>query len=91
MRTGWTRTSFRRWLTNRRERITIWTSPPWSARALAEIELYDLYWSERILAEVTRNLILDRRATEEQASDLTNAMRSSPSSSAKQPLSPDRR
>jgi hypothetical protein len=29
---------------------------------VAEIELYDPYWSERILAEVTRNLILDRRA-----------------------------
>jgi predicted nucleic acid-binding protein len=43
---------------------------------VAEIELYDPYWSERILAEVTRNLILDRRATEEQASNLTNAMRS---------------
>lgn len=43
---------------------------------VAEIELYDPYWSERILAEVTHNLILDRRATEEQASNLTNAMRS---------------
>lgn len=42
---------------------------------VAEIELYDPYWSERILAEVTGNLILDRRATEEQASNLTNAMR----------------
>lgn len=30
---------------------------------VAEIELYDPYWSERILAEVTRNLILDRRST----------------------------
>jgi hypothetical protein len=41
---------------------------------VAEIELYDPYWSERILDEVTRNLILDRRATDEQARNLTDAI-----------------
>jgi predicted nucleic acid-binding protein len=42
---------------------------------VAEIELYDPYWSARILAEVARNLILDGRASEEQARNLTDAMR----------------
>jgi hypothetical protein len=34
---------------------------------VAETELYDSYWSERILDEVIRNLVADGRATEEQA------------------------
>lgn len=42
---------------------------------IAEAELYDPYWSERILDEVTRNLIEDGRATEEQARRLIAAMR----------------
>jgi hypothetical protein len=42
---------------------------------IAETELYDPYWSERILDEVVRNLVEDRRATEEQATKLTGAMR----------------
>jgi hypothetical protein len=41
---------------------------------LAEIELYDPYWSERILDEVVRNLVDDGRATEEQARRLTGTM-----------------
>ena len=42
---------------------------------VASIELYDPYWSERILDEVTRNLIADARATEQQASNMIDAMR----------------
>lgn len=42
---------------------------------VAEAELYDPRWSERILAEVARNLIADRRATQEQATRLLDAMR----------------
>src|SRR3954468_9968451 len=42
---------------------------------IAETELYDPYWSERILDEVVRNLVDDRRASEEQAAKLTAAMR----------------
>ena len=42
---------------------------------VAEIELYDAYWSERILNEVARNLIANGRATERQARNLTDAMR----------------
>lgn len=41
---------------------------------IAETELYDPYWSERILDEVARNLILDGRATEDQAARLAAAM-----------------
>src|SRR4051794_17228823 len=41
---------------------------------IAETELYDPYWSERILDEVARNLILDGRATEDQAGRLAAAM-----------------
>jgi predicted nucleic acid-binding protein len=41
---------------------------------LAETELYDAYWSERILDEVVRNLVADGRANEEQARRLTDAM-----------------
>ena len=33
---------------------------------IAETELYDAYWSARILDEVVRNLVADGRATEEQ-------------------------
>jgi predicted nucleic acid-binding protein len=42
---------------------------------VAETELYDPLWSERILAEVARTLIADGRATEEQADRLLTAMR----------------
>jgi predicted nucleic acid-binding protein len=41
---------------------------------VAETELYDPYWSERILDEVVRNLVADGRASEEQARRLTDAM-----------------
>jgi predicted nucleic acid-binding protein len=41
---------------------------------IAETELYDPYWSERILDEVVRNLVADGRANEEQARRLTDAM-----------------
>lgn len=41
---------------------------------IAETELYDAYWSARILDEVVRNLVADGRATEEQARRLTDAM-----------------
>jgi predicted nucleic acid-binding protein len=41
---------------------------------VAEIELYDAYWSERILDEVARNLIADGRANGEQARRLIDAM-----------------
>lgn len=41
---------------------------------VAETELYDAYWSERILDEVVRNLVADGRASEEQARRLTDAM-----------------
>jgi predicted nucleic acid-binding protein len=41
---------------------------------IAETELYDAYWSERILDEVVRNLVADGRASEEQARRLTDAM-----------------
>lgn len=41
---------------------------------VASIELYDPYWSQRILDEVTRNLIADGRATEQQARDLIDAI-----------------
>jgi predicted nucleic acid-binding protein len=43
---------------------------------LAERELYVLAWSERILDEVSRNLIEDRRADEATAARLQAAMRS---------------
>lgn len=42
---------------------------------LAEQELYDVVWSERILDETTRSLIEDHQVTEEQATRLTEAMR----------------
>ncbi len=38
---------------------------------IAETELYDAHWSQRILDEVVRNLIADGRATETQARRLT--------------------
>lgn len=41
---------------------------------VAETELYGVYWSERILDEVTRNLVADGRATDEQSRRLTDAM-----------------
>jgi len=41
---------------------------------VAETELYDAYWSKRILDEVIRNLVADGRATEEQARRLVAAM-----------------
>jgi len=41
---------------------------------VAEIELYDAYWTERILDEVARNLVADGRASDEQARRLTDAM-----------------
>jgi predicted nucleic acid-binding protein len=43
---------------------------------LAERELYDLYWSDRILEEVTRNLIEDGRASPVQAERLVEHMTS---------------
>ncbi len=42
---------------------------------VAEIELYDPYWSQRILDEVARNLVADARASERQARNLIDAMR----------------
>jgi hypothetical protein len=42
---------------------------------VAEIELYDPYWSQGILDEVTRNLVADARASEQQARNLIDAMR----------------
>jgi predicted nucleic acid-binding protein len=42
---------------------------------LAEKELYDPLWSERILEEVRRNLIADGRASEEQADHMLGCMR----------------
>ena len=41
---------------------------------VAEIELYDPYWSQRILDEVARNLVADARASKQQARRLTDAM-----------------
>ena len=41
---------------------------------IADTELYDAYWSARILDEVVRYLVADGRATEEQARRLTDAM-----------------
>lgn len=41
---------------------------------IAETELYDAYWSDRILDEVVRNLITDGRANEQQARRLTDTM-----------------
>ncbi|MGI8728959.1 MAG: PIN domain-containing protein [Solirubrobacteraceae bacterium] len=41
---------------------------------IAEAELYDAYWSERILDEVARNLIADGRASKHQARRLTTTM-----------------
>jgi predicted nucleic acid-binding protein len=41
---------------------------------IAETELYDAYWSERILDEVVRNLVADGRATDDRARRLTDAM-----------------
>lgn len=41
---------------------------------VAETELYDPYWSARILDEVVRNLVADGRASDEQARRLANAM-----------------
>jgi hypothetical protein len=41
---------------------------------IAETELYDAYWSERILDEVARNLVADGRANDQQARRLTEAM-----------------
>lgn len=41
---------------------------------VAEAELYDPYWSERILDEVVSNLVTDERASEDQARRLTDAM-----------------
>lgn len=42
---------------------------------VAETELYDPLWSERMLDEVARNLIADGRATAQQADRLLAAMR----------------
>lgn len=41
---------------------------------VAETELYDPLWSERILDEVVRNLVEDGRATDDQAQRLIQAM-----------------
>lgn len=41
---------------------------------VAETELYDPRWSQQILDEVVRNLVDDRRASEDQARRLTDAM-----------------
>ncbi|MCP9489452.1 MAG: PIN domain-containing protein [Solirubrobacteraceae bacterium MAG38_C4-C5] len=41
---------------------------------IAERELYDPYWSDRILDEVVRNLVADGRANHDQARGLINAM-----------------
>lgn len=40
----------------------------------AERELFDPVWSRRILSEVIRNLIADRRATDQQANRMVAAM-----------------
>lgn len=42
--------------------------------ALAEEELYDVLWSERILEEMRRNVVLDGRMTEEGAASTLRAM-----------------
>jgi len=42
---------------------------------MAEYDLYAVRWSRRILDEVARNLIEDRRATSQQAQNMINAMR----------------
>jgi predicted nucleic acid-binding protein len=42
---------------------------------LAERELYDVYWSDRILEEVTRNLVANDLMTEARAQRLAGAMR----------------
>lgn len=42
---------------------------------VGETELYDPLWSKRILEEVVRNLIADRRASKDQADSLLVAMR----------------
>lgn len=54
---------------------------------VAETELYDPYWSERILDEVARNLVAHGRATEARARRLIDAM--TPPSTV--PQSPKRR
>lgn len=41
---------------------------------IAETELYDAYWSERILDEVVRNLVADKRSSQQQARHLIDAM-----------------
>src|SRR4051794_3954097 len=41
---------------------------------MAELELYDVFWSQRILEEVTRNLIEDARMTDAQAAHLIEHM-----------------
>ncbi len=41
---------------------------------VAETELYNPYWSKRILDEVVRNLVADGRASEDQARRLIDAM-----------------
>jgi len=41
---------------------------------MAELELYDVCWSERILQEATRNLIEDGRMTPEKAEYLVEKM-----------------
>jgi predicted nucleic acid-binding protein len=40
----------------------------------AQLNLYAVRWSQRILDEVARNLVQDRRATREQARNLIDAM-----------------
>jgi predicted nucleic acid-binding protein len=42
---------------------------------LAERELYDVYWSDRILEEVTRNLVANDLMTQAKAERLAGAMR----------------
>lgn len=42
---------------------------------LAECELYDLYWSDRILAETTRNLVESGVMPQQAADRLETAMR----------------
>ena len=42
---------------------------------LAERELFDVYWSERILDEMVRNLVADGRGSQEQIENLAAQMR----------------
>ncbi len=57
---------------------------------IAETELYDAYWSERIIDEVIRNLIADRRASRQQAQHLIDAMTAAFEGASVRPTAIDR-